>query len=75
MEAVPAFDESRYPNVPEPSSSAHTYRERDGSHCTKFGYEYLPKSKTKWVMIHDQKLEGGMLPRIVSTLADKQKTS
>mmetsp|Transcript_2409 Transcript_2409/g.4473 ORF Transcript_2409/g.4473 Transcript_2409/m.4473 type:complete len:552 (+) Transcript_2409:343-1998(+) len=75
MEAIPTFDESRYPNVPEPSSSAHTYREPDGSHCTKFGYEYLPKSETKWVMIHDQKLEGGMVPRIVSTLSEKQKTS
>lgn len=75
MEAVPTFDESRYPNIPEPSSSAHTYRERDGSHCTKFGYEYLPKSETKWVKIHDQKLEGDMLPHIVSTLTEKQKAS
>jgi hypothetical protein len=75
MEAVPTFDESRYPNIPEPSSSAHTYRNRDGSYCTKFGYEYLAKSETKWAMIHDQKLEGEMLPHIVSTLAEKQKES
>jgi|AntRauTorckE5430_2_1112549.scaffolds.fasta_scaffold46121_1 hypothetical protein len=73
MELVPTLDSSRYPSVPEPSSSARVFPNRDGTQFPTFGYDYLPKSEVEWQPLFGQQLEGDMLPLVISKAPMKVK--
>mmetsp|Transcript_310 Transcript_310/g.534 ORF Transcript_310/g.534 Transcript_310/m.534 type:complete len:97 (+) Transcript_310:3013-3303(+) len=82
MEAVPSVDSSRYPSIPEPTSSARPYRhQRENEHDSdaeevpagEFGYEYLPRPYIKWQILTAQKLRGDMIPLTSLDISKNQK--
>lgn len=81
MEAVPHVDSSRYPSIPEPTSSARPYQLQSENEIesyttagtSEFGYEYLPRPYLKWQRLTAQKLRGDMIPLTSLDVSDNQK--